>query len=136
MPSRPPTPPAALPRWQRMLWLAAGGLSLVIGVIGIYLPLLPTTPLVLLAAFCFSRGSERWARWLEAHRTFGPMVRQWRENRAVPLRAKQLAVVMMTLSCAGTAWIVRWPWGWMPTLVCVPVAIWLCRLPTAKRETR
>jgi hypothetical protein len=65
------------PRWQRVLWLVAGVLSLVVGVIGIVVPLLPTAPLVLLAAFCFSRGSERWEAWLLAHRRFGPMILDW-----------------------------------------------------------
>ena len=76
---------AELPRrpvWWRALWLSAGLVALLLGVVGIFLPLLPTTPFVLLAAACFSRGSTRCERWLLSHRTFGPMVRDWRRHRA------------------------------------------------------
>ncbi len=92
---------AARPGWQRVLWLALGGLSLLTGIVGAFLPVLPTTPFVLLAAFAFSRGCARCERWLLEHRHFGPMVQDWRRDRAVPLRAKQVAVAMMTL---GSAW--------------------------------
>ena len=119
------------PLWQRVLWGAAGVMSLAIGIVGIFLPLLPTTPLVLLAAFCFSRCSEAWERWLLEHRTFGPMVRDWRANRAVPLRAKQFAVVMMALSSASAWWLLPPKVGWVPTVVCLLVGTWLLRLPTA-----
>jgi len=118
-------------RWQRRLWLLAGGVSLVVGIIGIALPLLPTTPFVLLAAFCFSRGSERWEAWLLAHPRYGTMVRHWRQNRAVPLRAKQLASVMMAASSLGSWWVIQSHWRWVPGVCCLTVALWLWRLPTA-----
>ncbi len=117
-------------RWQRALWLVAGALSLAVGVVGIVLPLLPTTPLVLLAAFCFSRGSKRWEAWLLNDPRFGPMVRDWREHRAVPLRAKQLATAMMAASSLGTWWVVQSPWRWAPAVCCTLVALWLWSLPT------
>ncbi|MEO8299296.1 MAG: YbaN family protein [Burkholderiales bacterium] len=117
------------PRWQRWLWLLAGGLSLLLGVIGIFLPLLPTTPFVLLAAACFSRGSERCERWLLDHPRLGPMVHDWRAHRAVPLRAKQLASVMMALGSLS-AWLALPRLRWLPALCCVAVAVWLWRLPT------
>ncbi|MBX3620873.1 MAG: YbaN family protein [Rhizobacter sp.] len=126
-----PHPSRLRSRGQRLLWLAAGVLSLVVGVVGIFLPLLPTTPLVLLAAFCFSRGSERWEAWMLAHPRFGPMVHDWRRNRAVPLRAKQLATVMMAVSSIGTWWVIQSPWRWAPGLCCLAVALWLWSLPTA-----
>ncbi|HEX3141491.1 MAG TPA: YbaN family protein, partial [Rhizobacter sp.] len=108
-----PTPPSNFrTRWVRHLWLLAGALSLLVGVVGIVLPLVPTVPLVLLAAFCFSRGSERCEAWLLSHPRFGPMVRDWRETRAVPLRAKQLATVMMAASSVGTWWVIPSPWRW------------------------
>jgi hypothetical protein len=122
------------PRWQRVLWLAAGACSLLAGVIGIFLPLLPTTPFVLLAAFCFSRGSQRWERWLLRHPRFGPMVREWRERRAVPLRAKQLATVMMALGSAWGWWAMPASIGWLPALLCSGVAAWLWSLPTAAKR--
>jgi uncharacterized protein len=118
--------------WARPLWLAAGALALLVGFIGIFLPLLPTTPFVLLAAFCFARGSERWERWLLAHRLWGPMVRDWRATRAVPLRAKQLATVMMTASCVWAAWTIPSLWRFMPALCCTATGIWLWRLPTRR----
>lgn len=116
--------------------MLAGGLSLLAGVVGIFLPLLPTTPLVLLAAYCFSRGSQRWEAWMLAHPRFGPMVRDWRENRAVPLRAKQLATVMMAVSSLATWWVIASPWRWVPGVCCLMVALWLWSLPTAQPSPR
>ncbi len=115
---------------MRGLWLLAGFAALAAGVIGIFVPLLPTTPFVLLAAFCFARGSERCEAWLLNHRTFGPMVRNWRERRAIPLRVKQLAWVMMTLGCAIAAWRLPLAWCWLPAAVCLCVAVWMYRLPS------
>ncbi len=132
--SVPPSSPVAplRPRWQRVLWLAAGCFSLLVGLIGIVVPLLPTTPLVLLSAWCFSQGSARWEAWMLDHPRFGPIVRNWRDTRAVPLRAKQLATVMMAISSFGTWWLVPSPWRWAPGVCCLAVAIWLWRLPTAQ----
>ena len=79
------------PRWQRVLWAAAGVLALVTGLVGIFVPLLPTTPFVLLAAFCFSRGSERCERWLLEHPRFGP-------HRA------RLARTSARCRCAPSSW--------------------------------
>lgn len=117
----------------RSLWMLAGAISLIVGIVGIVVPLLPTTPFVLLAAACWSRGSERWERWLLAHPRFGPMVRDWRREHAVPLRAKQLATVMMTI---GSAWAwTRLPaLPWLPALCCAAVLVWMWRLPTAGRR--
>jgi uncharacterized protein len=124
------------PRWQRLLWAAAGALALVTGIVGIFLPLLPTTPFVLLAAFCFSRGSERCERWLLEHPRFGPMVHDWRERRAVPLRAKQLATVMMAAGSLWAAFTMPAAVAWLPGLVCAAVAVWLWRLPTREQARR
>ncbi len=115
---------------RRALWLATGALLLLAGIIGIFVPLLPTTPFVLLAAFCFSRGSERWERWLVHHPRFGPMVRNWRDHRAVPLRAKQLATVMMTLGSVWAAWMLPVHLCWIPAACCTVVAAWLWSLPS------
>lgn len=118
------------PAWVRSLWLAAGALSLLAGVIGIVVPLLPTTPLVLLAAWCFSRGCDRCERWLLAHPRLGPMVRQWRATRAVPRAAKRLAYVTMTVGSLWAWWVLPVPWRWVPAGCCALVAVWLWRLPT------
>lgn len=117
-------------RSQRLLWMLAGLVSLLVGIVGIFLPILPTTPFVLLAGFCFSRGSERLEAWMLGHPRFGPMIVAWRQNRAVPLRAKQLATVMMAISAIGTWFVVRSPWRWAPAIVCTCVALWLWSLPT------
>jgi uncharacterized protein len=117
-------------RSQRLLWMLAGLLALLVGIVGIFVPLLPTVPFVLLAAFCFSRGSERLETWLVQHPRFGPPIEAWRRNRAVPLRAKQLATAMMAASSLGTWFVVQSPWRWAPAVVCFCVALWLWSLPT------
>ncbi len=119
------------PLWQRALWAAAGTLALATGIVGIFLPLLPTTPFVLLAAFCFSRGSARLEAWLLAHPRLGPPIADWRARRAIPLRAKQLAWAMMAAGSAVSAWMLPLRWCWLPAACCLAVGLWMWRLPTA-----
>lgn len=118
------------PAWQRGLWMAAGVLALAAGVVGIVLPLLPTTPFVILAAYCFTRGNQRWERWMLRHPRFGPMLRAWRARRVIPWPAKLLAWVMMTLGAGWALWTLPDPWRWAPALVCAVVALWMARLPS------
>ena len=114
----------------RYLWLAGGVFSLALGIVGIVLPLLPTVPFVILAAFCFSKGSQRWERWMLEHPKLGPIVRDWREHHSVPRGAKILATVMMAVSCTAAYFFVPLKFAWIPTAACAAVATWLWRLPT------
>ena len=85
----------------RALWLGVGSLSLVAGVIGIVLPLLPTTPFLLLTAFCYARGSERLHRWLISHQRLGPPIEHWRRYGAISRRAKRISRGLL-IACAAT----------------------------------
>lgn len=82
-------------RLHRPILLAAGLLCLALGAVGLFLPLLPTTPFLLLAAACFSRSSRRMHSWLLGNRIFGPILRDWEERRAIARRVKLLATVLM-----------------------------------------
>ena len=82
---------------MRTLYIIAGFLSLGIGIIGIFVPLLPTVPLVLLAAFCFARSSERLHNWLITHPRFGPMISDWNESGAIRPPVKRLATLSIAL---------------------------------------
>jgi uncharacterized membrane protein YbaN (DUF454 family) len=80
------------------LMIAFGWLSLALGFVGIFLPLLPTTPFVLLAAFFFSKGSKRLHRWLREHPRFGRYVRDWEEEQVIPPVGKYAGTIMMVPS--------------------------------------
>ena len=115
-----------------LLWFF-GAVFLLLGIIGAFLPVMPTTPFVLVTAACWGRASPRFHRWLHQHRLFGPMVQNWEQRRAVPRRAKYLAWSMMTLSCS---WLFfqfpqRWYVGAGTSAVCLCVALWMARLPDA-----
>jgi len=94
-----PTSPAFRPVF-RHVWTALGTLSLGAGALGLVLPLLPTTPFVILAAFAFSKGSPRFARALHGHRVFGPIIADWRARGAIAPRYKALALAMMGAALA------------------------------------
>lgn len=86
-----PRPVTAL----RVFWFSIGALALLLGVVGVVLPVLPTTPFVILAAFAFGRSSPALQRRLEESRTFGPMIADWRAHGAIAPRYKAMALTMM-----------------------------------------
>lgn len=118
---------------KRTLLLIAGSLALGLGVIGLVLPLLPTTPFVLLAAACFARANPAWEQWLLDHPRFGPNLRRWRERGAIARPAKRLALGLLLLSALSGAWMLRERGAWMalPPLVCLSVGLWIATRPEA-----
>lgn len=99
-------------RFRKPLYMAAGFTALLLGAIGVVLPLLPTTPFVILAAFFFSKGSKRVHLWLLSQKTFGPMIQAWEQDRVIPYKAKLLSTTMMLT-------MVSYP------LIFRPFALWL-----------
>ena len=97
-------------RGARWAYLAAGHTFVVLGIVGAFLPLLPTTVFLILAASCYARASTRFYHRLMAHATFGPMVRDWREHRSMTVRSKRLALIMIGVTFALTLWIIPLAW--------------------------
>ncbi len=88
---------------KKYLLIAAGWAFVSLGVIGIFLPIMPTTIFFILAAACFARSSEKFYNWLIYHPKFGKFIRDYRENRGMPLRAKIIAVSMVIISIGSSA---------------------------------
>jgi uncharacterized membrane protein YbaN (DUF454 family) len=84
----------------RFAYLVAGFVLLALGIVGAFLPLMPTTIFVILAAGCFARSNRRVEAWLLANKRFGPMIRAWRAERAIPRRGKILATIGMVVGYA------------------------------------
>ena len=90
---------------RRIVLIAAGLISLAIGAVGIFVPLLPTTPLVLVAAFCFANSSERLHQWLLDHDVFGPLIDNWRRYGAISRNAKIMSVASMVAVLLISWWL-------------------------------
>lgn len=120
----------------KWLFLTVGVIATGLGVIGIFLPLVPTTPFLLLAAACFTRSSDRFHRWLVEHAHLGPMVRGYLEGTGIPRRAKTVAIVMVWLTVPSSAFLLV-PMPWVRVLllaIATGVTIYLVRLPTAPAD--
>ena len=102
---------------KRALWIAAGVLSLALGIVGAVLPLLPTVPFLLLAAFSFARGSDRLHHWLIHHPRLGPPIRDWQARGAIGRRAKWLASLSMAVAFGASLAL-----GLRPTILAVQAA--------------
>jgi hypothetical protein len=116
----------------RAALVAAGTLFLVLGVIGIFTPLLPTTPLLLAAAGCYARASTRFYNRLLNNPTVGPLILEWRRHRSIPYRTKLIAIATMGCTLAvSIVFFVRPAWlQAVLALFGVGLALWLYRIPS------
>jgi uncharacterized membrane protein YbaN (DUF454 family) len=115
---------------RRLAYLCLAWTCIGLGAAGIVLPLLPTTPFLLVAAWAAPRGSPRLDAWLLRHPHFGPPIRAWREERAVPLRAKWLACMLLLVSWVVMA--VSAASYWVPAITAplfIAVALYVCTRP-------
>ena len=119
----------------RWLWWLLAYASLAVGIVGIFVPGLPTTVFVLVSAYAAARGSERLHRWLLAHPRFGPAIRDWQAHGAVSRRAKWAASWAMLASAAILLLVMgrfpahRWWMTALPIACMAAVALWLWRRP-------
>lgn len=84
-----------------------GWLCVVLGAVGVFMPVLPTTPFLLLAAACFDRSSPRFHRWLLSTKLFGPMIENWQRERYIEKRSKRVALVVVTITFTSSILIVE-----------------------------
>ena len=151
-----PSPPAPLPSPQingsdpadgltkhrsmtvRVLLVIAGTAFVVLGIVGIFTPLLPTTPFILLAAACYARASSRFYRRLVSHRVFGPMILEWQHHRSIPYRTKRVAITMMvvTLAISIVFFVEPWPLRALLTAFGAGLALWMSRIPSRDAPAR
>lgn len=136
-PEDTPTPEPALHRSAvvRVLLIAAGLMATLLGVIGAFLPVMPTTPFLLVAGACFARASPRLDRMLTRSATFGPTIVEWRRHRSIPWRTKLTAIGLMSAMLTVSIVVFVRPW-WAQALaagVGVVTAVWLWRVPSRDR---
>jgi len=119
----------------RMIWASLGLFFVALGVVGIFIPGLPTTPFLLLALWCFARSSDRLYRWLLDHRVLGVFIRDYQEKRAIPLKIKLISLSTVALSLAITLWYHE---SWTVrsvVLVLGMTGVWvILRIPTLKKD--
>jgi uncharacterized protein len=116
----------------RWFWIGLGFFFVALGFIGAFVPVMPSTVFFIIAAWCFSRGSERWLQWLLALPTVGPLVRDYREGKGMPARTKLIAVSMLSVAVLISAWRLQTVYGRIGVIALGAVGIWfiLARVPT------
>ncbi len=116
----------------RWFWIGLGFFFVALGFIGAFVPVMPSTVFFIIAAWCFSRGSERWLQWLLALPTVGPLVRDYRDGKGMPARTKLIAVSMLSVAVLISAWRLQTVYGRVGVIALGAVGAWfiLARVPT------
>ncbi|MEP2234305.1 MAG: YbaN family protein [Alteripontixanthobacter sp.] len=112
-------------RDMRQLYLAGGIISVALGALGAFLPIMPTVPFLLLAVFCFARSNPEWEQKILDHPTWGPQVLDWRERRAISRRAKTMAIGAMTVGAVFTWYTLGAPYYWISLAILVIAGSWI-----------
>ncbi|MBD1559768.1 DUF454 domain-containing protein [Vibrio sp. S9_S30] len=115
---------------RRTAWNVLGWISLLLGVLGIVLPLLPTTPFLLLTSACFLRGSPTFYDWLHSHPKLGPVLNDWQQHRSLKVSVKRRAYVFIIISFSVSIIVapILWVKAMLLVLLCVLLA-WFSRIP-------
>jgi uncharacterized membrane protein YbaN (DUF454 family) len=114
---------------KRPLFLAAGLASVGLGAIGAVLPIMPTVPFLLLAAFCFARSNPAWEQKLLDHPRYGSSLREWRERRAIGRKAKMAAILAMSAGAIFTWATLGAPWVFVSLAILLCVGGWILTRP-------
>ena len=122
----------------RVLLIASGTLCVALGILGIFVPVLPTTPFLLLAAFCYARSSERFHRWLLGNHWFGQYIKNYQQGRGIPLRDKILTLIVLWLTLSFTVLVAAPAWWVKLTLLAVGIGVTahLLQIKTFKPEAK
>lgn len=120
---------------KKLAWIIAGIICLIVAYIGIIVPGIPWSTPALGAAFCFAKGSDRWHNWIMSNRFFGPFLRNWKEKRIYPTKAKWAMFIMMSISLI-TLWLATSNWIAVAGLASIMavIVIWAYRLPGSEEE--
>ena len=110
---------------MRPLFLVAGILSVILGAIGAALPIVPTVPFLLLAAFCFARSNPEWEQRLLNHPQWGAQLRDWRERRAISRKSKTMAILAMAAGVGFTWYSLGFPYAYISIAVLVICGTWI-----------
>ena len=114
---------------MRRLYLAACVFFVALGAVGAALPLLPTVPFLLLAAFCFARSNPAWEQKLLDHPTWGPQIIDWRERGSVSRKSKVIAIGSIAAGVGFTWATIGFPWVWISIAVLVVCGGWIATRP-------
>lgn len=118
---------------KHMLLNIIGWLSVILGAAGVVLPLLPATPFILLAAWCFARSSPRFHHWLVYRSWFGGMIRQWQQHRCLPVKARNRIIVLTLMTFMVSLWLIELVWLRIVLLVVLSLLLlFLWRLPVSQ----
>lgn len=122
---------------KRTILNIIGWLAVALGTLGVFLPLLPTTPFILLAAWCFAQSSPRFHEWLLYRSWFGGYLRHWQQYKAMPPGAKPRAIVITIATFAISLWLVKIVWVrflLLAILTCLLIFLWRIPVVDAKQQ--
>jgi uncharacterized membrane protein YbaN (DUF454 family) len=120
----------------RGIYIIVGTIALIIGAIGLFLPVIPTTPLVILAAACYYRGSDRLHTWILSSRWFGETIKNYQEGKGLTRNTKVRAISMMWIMILISAWFFIRNLFVRVAIICVAIGVtfYLVRLPTLEKN--
>jgi uncharacterized membrane protein YbaN (DUF454 family) len=107
-------------RLKRQLLIITGTICVVIGIIGIFVPILPTTPFLLLAAACYMRSSQKFHNWLMNNRFLGTYIRNYTEGKGIPIKVKLFTIVLLWATIGTSIWLAA---NWIVTIILLIIAI-------------
>ena len=128
-----PVPVSTRGKAKVFLWKATGVFCIGLAILGAILPILPTTVFLIMATGCFAKSSPRMQRKLLNNKTFGPLINEWQQHRSIPRKSKRIALLMIILSVAWSAYLLQ---DLMLSMLVIVLVIWpfifLWRLPVSK----